>query len=55
LNVREYWELIADLNAYAKNVMEEITELGLDGIIMPTTGLPATPHGMVHISQLLTP
>lgn len=29
-----------------KGINDEWNELGLDGIIMPTTGLVATPHGM---------
>ena len=46
MNVRDYWDCIADMNEYIKGVNEEWKELGLDGIIMPTTGLVATPHGM---------
>ena len=46
LSVREYWDRIADMNEYMKGVDAEWTSLGLDGLIMPTTGLVATPHGM---------
>lgn len=45
-NVREYWEYIADWQEYCNDTIQEVTDLGLDGIIMPTTGLVATPHGM---------
>jgi hypothetical protein len=45
--VREYWEYIADWQQYCNDTIQEFTDLGLDGIIMPTTGLVATPHGMV--------
>ena len=34
------------MNVFMKGVSDEWSELGLDGIIMPTTGLVATPHGM---------
>lgn len=44
--VREYWDMIADMNEYVKAVNAEWRELGLDGLIMPVTGLVATPHGM---------
>lgn len=47
-SVREYWDLIADLNEYCRGVTEEFAELNLDAIILPTTGLVATPHGMVR-------
>jgi fatty acid amide hydrolase len=34
-----------DMNAFMKGVNEEWEEQGLSGLIMPTTGLVATPHG----------
>lgn len=46
MNVRDYWECIADMNEYMQGVTQEWKDLRLDGIIMPTTGLVATPHGM---------
>lgn len=55
LDVREYWDTIADLKLFTQAWDYHIKALGIDVVIYPATPLPAFPHGVAKdITPCLT-
>lgn len=47
MNVRDYWERMADLTDIATKWAQHMEDRQLDAIIMPTVALPAPKHGAI--------
>ena len=44
--VREYWQMLCDLDTYKQSWLDMLDEYNLDAFICPGSALPALPHGM---------
>lgn len=55
ISTRQYWDLIADHMALRKAWLKSISDMDLDIIIMPTSALPALPHGAsAHLTPIFS-